>query len=67
MRRVEKRSQIERITIAESLADGVWQEVMTGKVQNSHGLAQEAVYLQTAANRIVWKLNEMLNAERRSE
>lgn len=67
MSQVEKRSQIERLTIAESLADGVWREVMTGEVQNSHGLAQEAVYLQTAANRIVWKLNEMLNAERRSE
>lgn len=50
------RSQQERLTIAEVLLSGVWDEVRFGKVED--GLLQTAVNAQIMCNRIVWKLNE---------
>lgn len=53
---LKKRSQAERLTIAFSLLDSIWEEMAAGKIES--GLLQTAVYAQTDINRIVWKLNE---------
>lgn len=55
------RSQVERLTIAENLLSGLWEEIRLGCVQD--GLLQIAVYCQTDINRIVWKLNEIAKME----
>ena len=54
------RSQAERMTIAETLLDRIWEEMTNGCVQD--GLLQLAVNCQILCNRIVWKLN-VLNEE----
>lgn len=56
MSELHLRSQIERLTIAETLLAGVWEEVRLGCVQD--GALQLAVNCQIDINRIVWKLNE---------
>ena len=53
------RSQVERLTIVETLLDGLWKEFLSGCVQD--GLLQIAVYIQTDINRIVWELNRRGN------
>lgn len=60
---IEKRSQLERLTIAFDLLDKVWSEMADGKVEAGHELLQLAVYIQTDANRIVWLLNKLRDAE----
>lgn len=55
----DKRSQAERLTIAESLLSGVWDEIERGKIDD--GVLQLAVNSQIMCNRIVWKLNELNN------
>lgn len=54
-----KRNQAERLAIAFTLVDSIWKEFTTGKIED--GLLQEAVYLQTDVNRIIWKLNDLNN------
>lgn len=56
-----KRSQTERLTIAESLLASVWEEYINGNIDRSN--LQLAVYCQTDINRIVWKLNSLNNTE----
>lgn len=53
------RSQVERLTIVDTLLDGIWEEVQMGCIQD--GILQIAVYAQTNCNRIVWKLNQINN------
>lgn len=53
---IEKRTQLERLTIAESLLISVMSELTEGKAEN---VLSAAVNVQTEANRIVWKLNDM--------
>ena len=52
---IEKRSQAERMAVASSLLEGLWEEIRKGEAEN---ILQEAVYAQQSINRIVWKLNE---------
>ncbi len=47
-----------KIAKALRLTESVWKEMLAG---NCEDVLQEAVYLQTMVNRIVWKLNERLN------
>lgn len=60
---IKKRNQGQRISDALLLAEMVYDEILDGKIEP--GVLQEAVYLQTTVNRIVWKLNE--NKNRRPE
>lgn len=54
-----KRSQAERLVIADSLIASVWKEYLNGSIDRS--TLQVAAYIQTNVNRIVWKLNELNN------
>ncbi len=54
---LSKRSQTERLTIAESLVSSVWEEFLNGSIDEEN--LQIAVDLQVNVNRIVWKLNEV--------
>lgn len=56
---IEKRTQLERLTIAYSLIASVWDEIRQGKVDKH--IAQTAVNIQVNTNRIVWYLNDMAN------
>ena len=58
---MEKRSQKERLTVAFELLSSVWEEYRNDTIQNGNG--QIAVNIQTQINRIVWKLNTLLNQE----
>lgn len=57
---LKKRTQAERVAIASTLLESVWDEVRTGKAD---GILQEMVYVQMFTNRIVWKLNEINGGE----
>lgn len=57
-----KRSQAERLIIAESLVNSVWQEYLNGSIDRNN--LQLAVYLQVNVDRIVWKLNALNNESR---
>ena len=61
---MKKRSQAERLTIAESLVSSVWDEVIDDKVENMPDVLQLAVNIQVDVNRIVWRLNQMNNEGR---
>ena len=54
-----KRSQAERLAIANSLIASVWEEYLNGSIDRSN--LQLAVNIQINVNRIVWKLNELNN------
>lgn len=56
---MEKRTQLERLTIAYSLIASVWDEIRNGKVDKH--IDQTAVNIQVNTNRIVWYLNNMAN------
>lgn len=58
-----KRTQVERMAIAETIISVLWDEVRQGNVESISDLLQSAVYVQTDINRIVWKLNEINNHE----
>ena len=58
-RGLTKRSQAERLAIADSLIASVWEEYLNGSIDR--GTLQVAAYIQANANRIVWKLNELNN------
>lgn len=53
---IEKRTQAERMTIAELMMKEIYEEMLQGHVER--GLLQQAVDMQVYINRIVWKLNE---------
>ena len=55
---LKKRSQTDRLIIADALVDSVWEEIRNGKSEN---VLQLAVDIQVNVNRIVWKLNEIQN------
>ena len=62
---MKKRSQKERLTIAYELLSSVWEEYCNDLIED--GDMQIAVYIQTQINRIVWKLNTLINSEGRQE
>lgn len=56
---MQKRKQIERLTIAYQLVSEVYEEVMNNKVEPD--LLQTAAYIQMDVDRLVWKLNQLNN------
>lgn len=54
---MQKRKQIERLTVAYQLVSEVYEEVMKDKVEP--GLLQTAAYIQMDVDRLVWKLNQL--------
>lgn len=56
---MEKRTQAERLAIAEELVTSVRWEMDNGNVDTS--VLQTAVYIQVEIDRIVWKLNRINN------
>ena len=56
---IEKRTQAERLAIAEELVTSVRYEIESGKVDTS--VLQTAVYCQVEINCIVWMLNRIEN------
>ena len=58
-RNLTKRSQAERLVIADSLIASVWKEYLNGSIDRDN--LQVAAYIQANANRIIWKLNELNN------
>ena len=58
---LQKRSQAERLIIAETLLSGVWSEMKDNKVEED--VSQTAVNCQVLVNRIVWFLNKRLNEQ----
>ena len=50
---LKKRTQAERVAIALTILESIWDEVRTG---NADDILQEMVYVQMFTNRIVWKL-----------
>lgn len=62
---VQKRSQIERLTLAEELLAELWAEIREEAVeQKAFKLLGIAVSVQVDVNRIVWKLNQLNGEER---
>jgi hypothetical protein len=57
MSNLTKRSQAERLAIAETLLASVWAEYQKGNIDSGNG--QIAVDIQVYVNRIVWKLNSL--------
>lgn len=55
---IKKRSQTERVAIALTILESIWNEVREG---NAEKILQEMVYVQMFTNRIVWKLGEINN------
>ena len=53
---MQKRKQIERLTVAYQLVSEVYEEVMKDKVEPD--LLQTAAYIQMDVDRLVWKLNQ---------
>lgn len=51
---IKKRSQAERVAIAMTMLESVWDEVKAGQGQD---ILQEMVYVQVFTNRIVHRLN----------
>lgn len=62
---MDKRSQVERLTIAEGLLESVWVDILKGKRED--GVLQVGVYCQTFINRIMWKLNDENNRKEESK
>lgn len=63
--KLEKRSQVERVAIANALLASVWAEIMDVNIER--GVLQAAVYIQTNINRIVRKLNEINNKDQEEQ
>lgn len=57
MSNLVKRSQAERLAIAETLLASVWAEYQKGNIDREN--IQTAVNIQVYTNRIVWKLNSL--------
>lgn len=62
---MQKRKQIERLTVAYQLVSEVYEEVMKDKVEPD--LLQTAAYIQMDVDRLVWKLNQLNNKGGRDE
>lgn len=56
---MQKRKQIERLTVAYQLVSEVYEEVMKDQVEPD--LLQTAAYIQMDVDRLVWKLNQLNN------
>lgn len=56
--KLEKRSQNERLALANVLLDSVYEEMLNGK---DEGMLQLAVNIQVTVDRLVWLLNERMN------
>lgn len=56
---MQKRKQIERLTVAYQLVSEVYEEIMKDKVEPD--LLQTAAYIQMDVDRLVWKLNQLNN------
>lgn len=56
---LSKRSQLERLAIAETLVSQVCEEVLNNNVKGN--ILQTAVNIQVDINRIVWYLNRRRN------
>lgn len=56
---MQKRKQIERLTVAYQLVSEVYEEVMKDKLEPD--LLQTAAYIQMDVDRLVWKLNQLNN------
>ena len=56
---MQKRKQIERLTVAYQLVSEVYEEVIKDKVEPD--LLQTAAYIQMDVDRLVWKLNQLNN------
>ena len=56
---LNKRSQLERLAIAETLVSQVCEEVLSNNVKGN--ILQTAVNIQVDINRIVWYLNRRRN------
>lgn len=56
--KIQKRSQAERVVIALTILENIWDEVREG---NAEEILQNMVFVQIFTNRIVWKLNEINN------
>lgn len=56
---LNKRSQLERLVIAETLVSQVCEEVLSNNVKGD--ILQTAVNIQVDINRIVWYLNRRNN------
>lgn len=56
---LSKRSQLERLAIAETLVSQVCEEVLNNRVKGD--ILQTAVNIQVDINRIVWYLNRRNN------
>ena len=54
---MQKRKQIERLTVAYQLVSEVYEEIMKDKVEPD--LLQTAAYIQMDVDRLVWKLNQL--------
>ena len=56
---MQKRKQMERLTVAYQLVSEVDEEVMKDNVEPD--LLQTAAYIQMDVDRLVWKLNQLNN------
>lgn len=61
---MEKRTQTERLIIAETLVSGVYQESREGKTED---ILQEAFSLHIRVNQLVWWLNKKMNGGKEHE
>lgn len=56
----QERSKMRRVEIADLLVNDLLTEIRAEKPDDHHELLQEAVYLQTDVNRLMFRLNEMV-------
>ena len=57
---IEKRTQAERLAIVESLLVGINSELFDGEAEDIFDISQLAVNCQIEINRMVFKLNKLL-------
>lgn len=59
---IKKRSQLERMINIEIALSQIWEEFEEGNIED---ILQVSAYAQTFLNRIVWKLNERMNHDKK--
>lgn len=59
---IKKRSQLERMINIEIALSQIWEEFQEGNIED---ILQVSVYAQTFLNRIVRKLNERMNNDKK--
>ena len=57
---IEKRNQAERLAIVESLLVGINSELFDGEAEDPLDITQQAVNCQIEIDRMVFKLNKLL-------